>query len=136
MILKKLERKLEKKYLTEFKLSEEFLKIAKINSNLSFRSSANRLYFSFEKAVISYLLFKGLKVPKNHQKMWELCSESLGEEHYSHLRRLYDLRMQGDYGNISVFVMLTKSTLQENITKTEDLINKIRRKLGLFTKSE
>jgi len=132
MILKKLEEKLEKKYLTEFKLSEEFLEIAKINSNLSFRSSANRLYFSFEKAVISYLLFKGLKVPKNHQKMWELCSEHLGEEYYSHLRQLYDLRMQGDYGNISTFVLLTKETLQENISKTEVLIKSIRGGLGVI----
>lgn len=126
MILKKLEEKLEKKYLNEIKLSGEFLEIAKINSGLSFRSSANRLYFSFEKAVISYLLFKNLKVPKNHQKMWELCSDYLGEEYYAHLRKLYDLRMQGDYGNISIFVVLNKITLKENIYKTEVLIKKIK----------
>jgi uncharacterized protein (UPF0332 family) len=120
---------LEKKYLNEFKLSEEFLEIAKINSSLSFRSSANRLYFSFEKAVVSYLLSKNLKVPKNHQKMWELCSDYLGEEYYLHLRRLYDLRMQGDYGNISVFIVLNKTTLQENISKTEVLIKKIKEEL-------
>ena len=117
---------MEKKYLSELEVADEFLKVAKNSLSLSLRTSANRLYFSFERAVIAYLMFKGKKVPKNHQKIWELSAEFLGEEFYDHLRHLYDLRMQADYGNISVFVVFNKKVVEEEIMKSEVLIGKIR----------
>jgi uncharacterized protein (UPF0332 family) len=120
---------LEKKYLIELGISEEFLKVAKKNLNVSLRTSANRLYFSFEKMIISYLLFKKIIVPKNHQKVWELCLEHLGEEFYSHIRELYDLRMQADYGNISKFVEFNKKILDNRIKESEKMIKKIRGKI-------
>ena len=98
---------MEKKYLSEMALAEEFLKSAKYSLDFSMRTSANRLYFALEKAVVSYVLFKGNEVSKNqknlefgflddrsvehtlngvvcvkhcrhHQKIWELSSNLLG----------------------------------------------------------
>ena len=123
---------MENKYLNEFKLAEEFLKSSKNNLVQSLRTSSNRLYFSFEKLIIAYLLFKGVKVPKNHQKIWELTSEILGEEYYSLLRVLYDLRMQADYGSKSVFVDLNINNLEHNILKVESYFLKIK---NLITKN-
>jgi len=120
---------LEKKYLSEFKIAREFLEVSKINLKSSLRTSANRLYFAFEKAVISYLLFLNKKVPKNHQKIWSLCSEFLGEEFYDHFRELYDLRMQADYGNISKFFDLNEKVLKNLIKKSELFIRNIELKM-------
>jgi len=106
---------LEKTYLDEFKIAEEFLQVSKNSLDLSLRTSANRLYFAFEKAVISYLLFNQKKVPKNH---------------YNHLRNLYDLRMQADYGNVSLFVEFNKKIVEKNIFLSEKLIKKIKERLG------
>jgi len=118
--------RLEKRYLNELEVADEFLKVARNNLNLSLKTSANRLYFSFEKAVIAYLMFKEVKVPKNHQKIWELCAKFLGEFFYDHLRHLYDLRMQADYGNISVFVIFNKKIVEGEIMKSEVLIKQIK----------
>jgi hypothetical protein len=120
---------LEKKYLDEFKIAREFLEVSKNSLRYSQRTSANRLYFAFEKAVISYLLFLGKKVPKNHQKIWNLCSEFLGESFYDHFRELYDLRMQADYGNISKFVNLNETVLKGLIEKSGLLIDSIEMKI-------
>jgi len=117
---------LEKKYLNELKFAEEFLEAAKRNLESSLRTSANRLYFAVEKAVISYFYFKNIKIPKNHQKLWELSAEHLGEECYQLLRRLYDLRMQADYGLTSVFTDLNQEILKENLAKAEFFINKVK----------
>ena len=121
---------MEKTYLDEFKIAEEFLQVSKNSLDLSLRTSANRLYFAFEKAVISYLLFNQKKVPKNHQKIWELCAEVLGENYYNHLRNLYDLRMQADYGNVSLFVEFNKKIVEKNIFLSEKLIQEIKERLG------
>src|SRR3989339_549145 len=78
---KKHELKLEKKYLDEFKIAEEFLQISKNSLDLSLRTSANRLYFAFEKAVISYLLFNKKIVQKNiflSEKLIQEIKERLG----------------------------------------------------------
>ena len=120
---------MEKNYLNELKIAEEFLVIAKKNLGLSLRTSANRLYFALEKAVIAYLHFKDVRVQKNHQKLWELADKLLGKEYYSLLRELYDLRMQADYGNISVFADLNAKTIKENIDKVESLISKLKLKI-------
>lgn len=120
---------MEKNYLNELKISGEFLVMAKKNLDLSLRTSANRLYFALEKAVIAYLYFKKIGIQKNHQKLWELSDKLLGKEYYSLLRELYDLRMQADYGNISVFADLNIKTIKENIDKTESLINKLKSKI-------
>jgi len=120
---------LEKRYLSEISLAEEFLKSAKNSLDFSMRTSANRLYFALEKAVVSYILFKGHEIPKTHQKIWEFSSTMLGEEYYSALRELYDLRMQADYGRISVFLELSLEVLKNKLVKVESLINNIRLRL-------
>ncbi len=121
--------KLEKRYLSEISLAEEFLKSAKNSLDFSMRTSANRLYFALEKAVVSYILFKGHEIPKTHQKIWEFSSTMLGEEYYSALRELYDLRMQADYGRISVFLELSLEVLKNKLVKVESLIESIKLKL-------
>lgn len=121
--------KLEKNYSDEFKIAEEFLKISKNNLNSSVRTSANRLYFALEKAIIAYFYFKNIKIPKNHQKLWELSAKVLNEKYYSTLRELYDLRMQADYGNTSIFIELNIENMKEKIGKTENLIEDLRQKI-------
>jgi uncharacterized protein (UPF0332 family) len=120
---------LEKNYSDEFKIAEEFLKISKNNLNSSVRTSANRLYFALEKAIIAYFYFKNIKIPKNHQKLWELSAKVLNEKYYSTLRELYDLRMQADYGNTSIFIELNIENMKEKIGKTENLIEDLRQKI-------
>ena len=120
---------MEKRYLSEISLAEEFLKSAKNSLDFSMRTSANRLYFALEKAVVSYILFKGHEIPKTHQKIWEFSSTMLGEEYYSALRELYDLRMQADYGRISVFLELSLEVLKNKLVKVESLIESIKLKL-------
>src|SRR3989344_6396197 len=110
-------------------LAEEFLKSAKNSLDFSMRTSANRLYFALEKAVIAYIIYNLREVPKNHQKIWEISSDLLGEEYYSVLRELYDLRMQADYGRISVFLELSLEVLKNKLVKVESLINNIRLRL-------
>ena len=121
--------KLEKRYLSELKVAEEFLEASEKNLNESLRTSANRLYFAFEKAIISYLYFKNIRIPKNHQKIWELSAEMLGEEYYSLLRELYDLRVQADYGSMSVFADLSVKNVSEKMVKVRSLFNKIKKRI-------
>lgn len=117
---------MEKNYLNELKIAFEFLDVSKNNLNSSLKTSANRIYFALERAVVSYLYFKKINIPKNHQKLWELSSEFLGDGFYKILRELYDLRMQADYGIVSVFVVLNKDILKKYLIEVEFLINKIK----------
>ncbi len=110
-------------------IAEEFIEATRINLRSSLRTSANRIYFAFEKAIESYILYMEKKIPKNHQKIWELSSELLGEEYYNHFRILYDLRMQADYGTASIIVLFNESIVKENLHKTETLIKDIKMKL-------
>ncbi|MBU1252592.1 MAG: HEPN domain-containing protein [Nanoarchaeota archaeon] len=112
-------------------MAEEFMEVAKRNLEVSPRSCANRIYFAFEKAVIGYLLFKEINIPKNHKKIWEISSELLGEEYYSLFRELYDLRLQADYGSASVFVKLDVGVLREKIALVESLTSKIKLMAGV-----
>ncbi len=113
---------MEKKYFTELKIAEEFLESDKINVNHSLRTSANRLYFALEKAVSAFLLFKKRAVPKNHQKIWELTAELLGEKYYQMLRELYDLRMQADYGTMSIILPFNEIIVKEKLIEVESLV--------------
>ena len=54
----------------------------------------------------------------------------MGENYYNHLRNLYDLRMQADYGNVSLFVEFNKKIVEKNIFLSEKLIKKIKERLG------
>ena len=120
---------MEKKYLSELAAAYEFLKISKLNLKESLRTSANRLYFSLEKAVIAYFGFKKVKIPKNHQKLWELSSKYAGEDIYKLFRELYDLRMQADYGLLSIFVELNEENLKSYFSLVEIFINRVKKKL-------
>lgn len=116
-----------KKYSFEIETAKEFLNSAKFNLDCSLRTSANRLYFALEKAVIAYFLFMKMKIPKNHQKLWEISAKFLGEDYYKTLRELYDLRMQADYGLVSIFVNLTKENLINYLPRVEFLIKRIKK---------
>jgi len=120
---------LAKEYLTEIKLAEEFIEAAKNNLNYSLRTSANRVYFALEKAIVGFLIFNGIKIPKNHQKIWELASEFLGEESYRLLRELYDLRMQADYGVVSLIVDFNEKVVLKKINEVKNLIETIKKKV-------
>lgn len=128
-IFKQEELKLEKKYLTDLENAEEFLNVARDVLDSSIKTSANRLYFALEKAVSAYLDYKGRDIPKNHQKLWEFSNELLGEEYYQALRKLYDLRMQADYGLMSVITPLNSEIMKEAIEKTKQLIDKISKEI-------
>jgi uncharacterized protein (UPF0332 family) len=122
---------LAKEYLIEINLAEEFIEVAKNNLGSSLRTSANRAYFALEKAVVSFLMFKRLnKLPKNHQKIWELASEFLGEGAYQLLRELYDLRMQADYGSVSLIVDFNEKVVGEKILEVKNFIEVIKKKIN------
>lgn len=128
-IFRKEELKLEKKYLIDLENAEEFLNVARNVLDSSIKTSANRLYFALEKAVTAYLGFKGKDIPKNHQKLWELANELLGKEYYQALRKLYDLRMQADYGLMSMISPLNNEIMKNTIEKTKHLIDKISKEI-------
>ena len=121
--------KLVSKYLNELSRAEEFIRAAKENISFSLRTSANRMYFALERVVVSYLLFKEIEVPLNHQKLWEVAAVNLGEDYYNCLRELYDLRMQADYGFSSNIVKLNKEVVKKYIVKIEFYIHEIKNKI-------
>lgn len=120
---------MEKKFLDELEIAEEFLKVSKNNLNSSLKTSANRLYFAFERAVSAFFIYQNIKIPKNHRKLWEISAEFLGEDYYKIFRELYDLRLQADYGEVSFFIKLDKKSVAENINKVEKLIGDIKKRI-------
>jgi uncharacterized protein (UPF0332 family) len=127
--------KLGREYLSEIKDAEEFLKTAEYSLNISLKSSANRLYFALERAVVAYLHFKGRKASKNRQKLWGVALELLGENYYQLLMQLYDLRLQADYGTISKITSLNSDILRELIVKVKENISFIKKSI-LIHKNE
>jgi len=117
---------LEKKYLSEINDADEFIRIAEDTLSVSLKTSANRIYFSLERAVIAFLHFKGRNAPKNRQKLWDTASELLGDNCYPLLRQLYDIRLQADYGSASKIVSLDLAVLKELLAKTKELVKYIK----------
>ena len=122
---------MDKKYSNELKDAREFLKIAEDILGRSLKTSANRLYFALEKGVIACLNYDGIEIPKNHQKLWDSANELPGEKYYTALRELYDLRMQADYGAMSLIVPLNSEIIKKAIERVKDLINSIEFNLKL-----
>lgn len=127
----KLLRKLEKRYLNEWKRALEFLDAVKNNLRVNdFKTAANRGYFALERVVVCCLIIEFNKSLKNHQRIWEL-SRGLGMGIYELLRELYDLRLQADYGKSSEIVELDEKIVKEYLIKIEETFEKIRRKYKL-----
>src|SRR3989338_1090892 len=110
ILLKKEELRLEKKYLDKMITAFEFLNVADYMKKKSVKTNANRLYFALETGCIAYLLFLGEKVPKNHSTIFKMIEKRDKNLKYN-LEKLYDLRMQADYGNSSKFVELNEDVV-------------------------
>ena len=63
--------------------------------------------------------------------MWDSANELPGEKYYTALRELYDLRMQADYGAMSLIVPLNSEIIKKAIERVKDLINSIEFNLKL-----
>lgn len=123
--------KLVKKYLDEWKRANDFLNAAKTNLEWGdLKTTANREYFALERAIVCVLLMENKKVFKNHKKIWEM-SKSLDLDVFSLMRKLYDLRLQADYGKISDIVELNRGNVIDYLNQVELLIKKIRKKYNL-----
>lgn len=124
---------MEKKYLSEWKRAKSFLVAAKNNLKLNdIKTVANREYFATERAVVTALILENKKAPKNHKKIWEVSKAlELNMDITSFMRKLYDLRLQGDYGKTSEIIKLNKETVVDNLKEIETLIEKIKKKYKL-----
>lgn len=124
---------MEKKYLDEWKRAKDFLESARNNLNLNdIKTTANREYFAVERAVVCLLLIENKKVPKNHKIIWEM-SKLLSIETNVHelMRKLYDLRLQADYGKVSDIAVLNKETVNDYLNQIEVVMKTIERKYNL-----
>ena len=117
----------------EWNRAKDFLKAAKVNMELNdIKTVANREYFAMERAVIVSLLIENKKVPKNHKEIWEMSRYlDFGINVSELMRKLYDLRLQADYGKISDIVELNKENVANYLKEIELVIKKIKEKYKL-----
>ena len=122
-----------KNYTNEWNRSKEFLKAAKSNLELNdIKTVANREYFAMERAVVSALLIENKKVSRNHKKIWEMSKFlDLDFDVYTLMRKLYDLRLQADYGKISDIIELNDDNVIYYLKQLELAIKKIKEKYKL-----
>ena len=125
--------KLVKKYLNEWKRANDFLNAARNNLKLGdLKTVANREYFALERAIVSVLLMENKKVSKNHKKIWEMSRVlDLNVDVFNLMRKLYDLRLQADYGKTSHIVELSEGNVINYLSQVELLIKRIREKYNL-----
>ena len=125
--------KLVKKYLNEWKRANDFLNAARNNLKLGdLKTVANREYFALERAIVSVLLMENKKVSKNHKKIWGMSRFlDLDVDVFNLMRRLYDLRLQADYGKISDIVELSEENITNYLNQVELLIKRIKEKYKL-----
>jgi uncharacterized protein (UPF0332 family) len=110
--------------LTEWNRAKDFLAAAKRNLEESdLRTAANRAYFSAERAVVACLMCRKIKIPKHHKVVWYMCNLlNINYDAYTLLRRLYDLRLQADYGKSSKIIELTNESLNQHIAEIEKMM--------------
>ena len=125
--------KLVKKCLDEWKRANDFLDAARNNLKLGdLKTTANREYFALERAIVSVLLMENKKVSKNHKKIWEMSRVlDLNVDVFNLMRKLYDLRLQADYGKTSHIVELSEGNVINYLSQVELLIKRIREKYNL-----
>lgn len=119
--------------LTEWNRAKDFLAASKRNLEESdLKTAANRLYFACERAAVAGLRAANRKVPKHHKVVWMLSRYlGLGYDCYKLLRKLYDLRLQADYGKSSKIVELTTESLKEQIAEADKMFETIKNKFHM-----
>lgn len=122
-----------KNYINEWGRAKDFLKAVKDNLNLNdIKTSANREYFAIERAVVCALMIENRKISKNHKKIWEMSkSLDIGFDAFNLMRKLYDLRLQADYGKISNITELNKDNVVYYLKQLELIMKKIKEKYKL-----
>ena len=94
-------------------------------------TSANRLYFSAERAAVAWLKKNKVSVPPDHQQIWFLSKKiTIPLNSYSLLKELYDLRLQADYGKRFEIAVLNAETIKNGIAKTRKLLEEIEKSLA------
>ena len=93
----------------------------------SLKTTADRLYFAAERAVVAYLLVMEEKVSKQHGEIWN-AARTVDTEWHALLQSLYDLRLQADYGAKSTIKILTKEVILHYIPKVSSLLADIEKK--------
>ena len=85
-----------------------------------------------ERAVVSALLIENKKVSRNHKKIWEMSKFlDMDFDVYTLMRKLYDLRLQADYGKISDIIELNDDNVIYYLKQLELVIKKIKEKYKL-----
>jgi len=124
---------LVKKYTDEWNRAKDFLKAVRANIEIKdIKTVANREYFAMERAVVVALLIENKRAPKNHKEIWEMSRYlDLGINIHELMRRLYDLRLQADYGKISNIVELNEQNVKYYLDKIELIMKKIKEKYNI-----
>jgi len=106
---------------------------AKSNLELNdIKTVANREYFTVERAVVAMLLIENKKVPRSHKKIWEMSKIlDLDFDVYDLMRKLYDLRLQADYGKVSNVTELNRDSVIYYLKQLELIIKIIKDKYKL-----
>lgn len=125
--------KLAKRYINEWNRTKDFLMAAKSNLELNdIKTVANREYFTVERAVVAMLLIENKKVPRSHKKIWEMSKIlDLDFDVYDLMRKLYDLRLQADYGKVSNVTELNRDSVIYYLKQLELIIKIIKDKYKL-----
>lgn len=93
-------------------------------------TSANRMYFSAERASAAWLKKNNVPVPPDHQQIWFLSKKiAIPTNSHTLLRELYDLRLQADYGKRFEIAVLNKETIKSYLNKTRKLLEEIEKSL-------
>lgn len=120
---------LEQKSTDELARAKEFLDITQQTLEKSLKTTANRLYFAAERAIVAYLLAMEIKVSKRHGIIWN-AAKTVDTKWYVLLQSLYDLRLQADYGAKSTIRPLTKEVISQYIPEVSSLLADIENKIA------
>jgi len=121
--------RLEQKSTDELARAKEFLDIAQQTLEKSLKTTANRLYFAAERAVVAYLFAMEIKVSKKHGSIWN-AAKTVDMKWHTLLQVLYDLRLQADYGANSTIKILTKEVISPYISEVSSLLADIEKKIA------
>lgn len=115
----------------DWQKAKRFFNSSLRNLNLGdVETSANRLYFSAERASVAWLKKNRVAVPPDHQQIWFLSKKIvIPTDSNALLKELYDLRLQADYGKRFEIAVLNKETVKNYLSKTRRLLEEIEKSL-------
>lgn len=113
--------------MSEWERAKDFFRAAQANlSRGDINTAANREYFAAERAIVALLEVKTEQEFKSHGKIWDASRTlDLSVDIYELLRKLYDMRLQADYGKEFNIVPLNKESVKKYLVKVKALLDEI-----------